>query len=61
MKKVVVLTVRVDTEADAAIRALARADDRSIARVTRTQLIEALTARQCLKPQDDKQHGTVSP
>ena len=56
MKKVMVLTVRVDAAIDEAIQALAQADDRSIAWVVRMLLTEALTARKGVKPQHDKQY-----
>ncbi|WDE06677.1 ribbon-helix-helix protein, CopG family [Thalassomonas viridans] len=55
MKKVIVLTVRIDSETGEAIHALAQADDRSVAWVARTLITEALEARKLLTPQDDKQ------
>jgi len=50
MKKIFVLTVRIDTDTNEAIQALARADDRSIAWVARRLIIEALKARKLLPP-----------
>jgi len=55
MKKIVVITVRIDTDTSEAIQALARADDRSIAWVARKLLTEALKARKLLPLQDNKQ------
>jgi len=54
MKKIIVITVRVDTETADAIHALAQADDRSVAWITRKLIVEALKARELLKPRDDK-------
>jgi len=59
MKKIIVLTIRVDSETGEAIHALAQADDRSVAWVARTLIIEALEARNILKPRDDKKPWTV--
>ena len=56
MKKVVVLTVRLESEVDEAIRSIAQADDKSVAWVARTLITEALEARKRLKPQDGKQY-----
>ena len=56
MKKSVVLTIRVDDETSDAIRSLALADDRSVAWIARTLLIEALTTRKRLKSQANKKH-----
>jgi len=50
MKKIIVITVRVDTEVSDAIRTLARADERSVAWVTRKLITEALQARNLLTP-----------
>lgn len=52
MKKVVVLTVRLDSEIDEAIRSLAEADDRKVAWVARKLITEALNARNLLAPAD---------
>ena len=60
MKKAIVLTVRVDSAVDEAIRSLAQEDDRSVAWVARALITEALEARKLLNPQDDKQYWTVS-
>lgn len=49
MKKEVVLTVRVDSEVDEAIRSLAQKDDRTVAWVTRKLITEALEARKIIK------------
>ena len=49
MKKDVVITVRVDSEVDEIIRALAQKDDRTVAWVARKLIIEALEARKLLK------------
>ena len=59
MKKVVVLTVRLDEATGEIIHALARAEDRSIAWVARALLLEALDSRKGLQPQDGKQHRTI--
>ena len=56
MKKIIVLTVRIDSDTSEAIKALAQADDRSLAWVARTLIIEALKARKLLKVQDNNQH-----
>jgi len=56
MKKIIVITVRLDTETADAIHALARADDRSVAWVTRKLIIEALDARKRLKTQGENRH-----
>ncbi|WDD96746.1 hypothetical protein [Thalassomonas actiniarum] len=56
MKKIIVLTVRVDSEVGEAIHALAQADERSVAWVTRKLLTEALKARKLLTAQDDQQY-----
>ncbi|WP_281558384.1 hypothetical protein [Thalassomonas sp. RHCl1] len=56
MKKIDILTVRVDSETGEAIRSLAQADERSVAWVTRKLITEALEARKLIKPQDDKKH-----
>ena len=53
MKKVVVLTVRLDSEIDEAIRSLAKADDRKVAWVARKLITEALIARKLLAPADE--------
>ncbi|WP_281559970.1 ribbon-helix-helix protein, CopG family [Thalassomonas sp. RHCl1] len=50
MKKVLVLTVRVESEVYEAIRLLAEEDERSIAWMARRLLREALQARKLLKP-----------
>ncbi|WP_281557664.1 ribbon-helix-helix protein, CopG family [Thalassomonas sp. RHCl1] len=55
MKKLAVLTVRVDSATDDAIQALAQADDRSVAWIARMLITEALEARKGAKPQNDKQ------
>ena len=54
MKKIYVITVRVDSQINEAIHALARADERSVAWVTRKLITEALKNRKLLKLQDDK-------
>jgi len=56
MKKIIVITIRVDSETGEAIRTLAQADDRSVAWVARTLIIEALEARKRLKAQNSEQH-----
>jgi len=48
MKKIIVITVRVDTETAEAIQTLARADERSVAWVTRKLIVEALKTRKLL-------------
>jgi len=50
MKKLIILTVRVETEVGEAIHTLAREDDRSVAWVTRALITEALKARKLLPP-----------
>ena len=55
MKKIIVLTIRVDADTGEAIHALARADDRSVAWVARSLIVVALSARKLLKPKEDKQ------
>ena len=50
MKKIAIITIRLDSQTDEIIRALARADDRSVAWIARTLIIEALRARNLLKP-----------
>jgi len=49
MKKEVVITVRVDSETNDVIRALAEKDDRTVAWTTRKLITEALEARKLLK------------
>ena len=60
MKKIVVLTVRLDSETGEAIRVLAQADDRSVAWVARKLITEALEARKLVAAQGDKQQRTVT-
>ncbi|WDE08850.1 ribbon-helix-helix protein, CopG family [Thalassomonas viridans] len=55
MKKICVITIRIDSKTEEAIRALALADDRSVAWIARTLINEALEARKCQAVQD-KQH-----
>ena len=55
MKKIVVLTVRLDSETGEAIRVLAQADDRSVAWVARKLITEALQARRLLKTRNDQE------
>jgi len=57
MKKIIVITVRVDTDTADAIQALARADDRSIAWVARKLMVEALEARKLLSPKVTNKTG----
>lgn len=52
MKKEVVITVRVDSEVDKIIRALAKKDDRTIAWITRKLISEGLESRGLLKNKD---------
>ncbi len=59
MKKVDVLTVRVDSEMGEALRALALADERSVAWIARRLITEALETRKSLQSQDNKPHGTA--
>jgi len=61
MKKVIVLTIRVDSETGEVIHALAKADDRSVAWVARTLIIEALLARKLVKFQDGIIYRTDKP
>jgi len=49
MKKEVVLTVRVDPEIKEIISFIAKKDDRTLARVTRSLITEALHTRKLLK------------
>ncbi|WP_281559968.1 hypothetical protein [Thalassomonas sp. RHCl1] len=56
MKKIMVITVRLDTETGETIHALAQADDRSVAWVARTLITEALTARKLLPPRESNRH-----
>lgn len=49
MKKEVVLSVRVDSDIDNILRALAEKEDRTVAWVIRKLIIEALEARRLLK------------
>ncbi|WDD99827.1 ribbon-helix-helix protein, CopG family [Thalassomonas actiniarum] len=58
MKKIDIITVRVDTETGDALRTLAQADERSVAWIARRLITEALETRKRLKSQDDKQHET---
>lgn len=60
MKKISVITIRIDTEVDTEIRTLARADDRSVAWVARKLITEALEARKLVAAQGDKQQRTVT-
>jgi len=55
MKKISVITIRIDTEVDTEIRTLARADDRSVAWVARKLITEALQARRLLKTRNDQE------
>ena len=57
MKKIIVITVRVDTDTADAIQALARADDRSVAWVARKLMVEALEARKLLSPKVTNKTG----
>jgi|GEM_PF-2820677 len=59
MKKIFVITVRVDSEINEAIHSLAQADERSVAWITRRLITEALRARKLLSPHDDKQYRTT--
>jgi len=59
MKKIAVITIRVDSETEEAIRALARADDRSVAWVARSLITEALERRKRLKPEEDNSTGRL--
>mgnify|MGYP000338747739 CR=1 FL=1 len=54
MKKVSVLTIRVESEVYEAIHLLALEDERSLAWIARKLLREALAARNLLKPPEDK-------
>ncbi|WDE06681.1 hypothetical protein SG34_007190 [Thalassomonas viridans] len=54
MKKLSVLTVRVEPDVQEAISLLAEEDERSVAWVTRKLLREALEARQLLTPPEKK-------
>lgn len=54
MKKEVVLTVRVDTEIDQAVRAIAEESERTVAWVARKLITEALETRGRIKGQSDK-------
>jgi len=59
MKKIIVITVRIDSDTGEAIKSLARADDRSVAWVARKLMVEALQARKLLPLKDNWQHGPV--
>ncbi|WP_281560237.1 ribbon-helix-helix protein, CopG family [Thalassomonas sp. RHCl1] len=54
MKKIIVITVRVDSETADAISLLAQTHDRSVAWITRKLITEALEAHKLLKPQANK-------
>ena len=60
MKKLFVLTVRLDSETDEALRAIALADDRTLAWVARKLIIEALQARKAIKSRADKPHPAAN-
>ncbi|HSX84950.1 MAG TPA: hypothetical protein VLE50_06060 [Cellvibrio sp.] len=51
MKKEVVLTLRVDTEINNAIRLLAKRQDRTVAWMARKLIAEALEQRKLLRPE----------
>ena len=50
MKKEVVLSVRVDSDIDDILRALAKKEDRTVAWILRKLIIEALEARKLIRP-----------
>lgn len=54
MKKEVILSVRVDSDVDDILRALAKKDDRTIAWIVRKLIIEALEARKLIKTKTTK-------
>mgnify|MGYP000123480922 CR=1 FL=1 len=59
MKKIDIITVRVDSETSEAIRALARADERSVAWMARRLITEALETRKRLPSQDEGREKTT--
>ena len=50
MKKEVVLSVRVESDIDDVLRALAKKEDRTVAWIIRKLITEALEARKLIKP-----------
>ncbi|HTF86099.1 MAG TPA: hypothetical protein VL987_16065 [Cellvibrio sp.] len=52
MKKEVVLTLRVDTEINNAVRMLAKRQDRTVAWMARKLIIEALEQRKLIRPEN---------
>ena len=52
MKKEVVLTLRVDTEINNAVRLLAKRQDRTVAWMARKLIIEALEQRKLIRPEN---------